>query len=134
MGSGSARRRWLRGSAVTGRSPRASPFSLPGTAAPLLTLADNSRMPALSAATAGSALAFELHQERGERVAEAFDARLLLGVLQGPVRLERLVRLGDGELVRQDDHADVAEDRPDVDQPSQTSQGAGRSTHQRGDF
>src|SRR5262245_26402717 len=91
-------------------------------------------MPALSVATAGSALAYELHQERGERVAEAFDARLLLGVLQGPVRLERFVRLGYGELVRQDDHADVAEDRPDVDQPSQTSQGAGRSTHQRGDL
>src|SRR5262249_2829335 len=77
----------------------------------------------------GSALAFELQQERGERVAEAFDARLLLGVFQGPVRLERFVSLWDGQLVRQADHADVAEDRPDVDQPSQTSQAAGRSTH-----
>ena len=27
-------------------------------------------------------LPFELHQERGERVAESFDARLLLGVYQ----------------------------------------------------
>src|SRR6516162_11039670 len=92
-----------------------------------------SRRVRLSALLFGD-LAFELHQERGERVAEPFDARLLLGVFQGPVRVERLVGLGDRDLLRQNDDADVAEDRPDVDQSSQTAKGAWRSTHQRGDL
>ena len=35
--------------------------------------------------------------------------------------------LGYGDLVRQDDDTDVAENRSDVDQPSQTSQSTGRS-------
>jgi hypothetical protein len=63
-------------------------------------------------------LRFELHQEQGECFAERFDARLLLGVSERSVRLERLVCLGHGDLVRQDDDTDVAEDRPEVDQPS----------------
>ena len=45
-----------------------------------------------------SVLAFELHQERGEAATKSFDAPLLLGVFQGPIRVERLVRLGDDEL------------------------------------
>jgi hypothetical protein len=48
--------------------------------------------------------------------------------------LERLVRLGHGALVRQDDNTEVAEDRPNVHQPSQTAAGTGRSTHQRDDL
>jgi hypothetical protein len=33
------------------------------------------------------------------------------------------MRLGDSDLVRENDHADVAEDRPDVDQPPQSARG-----------
>src|SRR5260370_39622755 len=48
--------------------------------------------------------------------------------------MERLVRLGHGDLVRENDDADVAEDLADVGQPSQTAQGTGRSAHQGGDL
>ena len=37
------------------------------------------------------------------------------------------MRLGDSDLVWENDHADVAEDRPDVDQPSQTAKGPGEA-------
>lgn len=52
-------------------------------------------------------LRFELHQERGEGFSESFDARLLLGIYQRPVRLDRLACLGHGDLVWQDDDADA---------------------------
>src|SRR5262249_52238515 len=82
-----------------------------------------------SGAASRSVLDFELHQERGEAAAESFDTPLLLGVFQGPIRVERLVRLGDGDLVRQNDYADAAEDRADVEQPSQTAKATWGCTH-----
>ena len=82
-----------------------------------------------SGTTSRLVLAFELDQERGEAATESFDAPLLLGVFQGPIRVERLVRLGDGDLVRQNDYADAAEDRPNVEQRSQTAKGTWGCTH-----
>ena len=46
----------------------------------------------------------------------------------GPVCIERLMHLGDSDFVWENNHADVAEDRPDVDQPSQTAKGAGEAS------
>ena len=90
--------------------------------------------PLSAVCSAVARLRFELHQERDDCFAERFDPRLLLRVRERSIRLERVVCLRHGDLVRQNDHTDVAEDRADVHQPSQTSQRTGRSAHQGGDL
>src|SRR6266566_5599730 len=48
--------------------------------------------------------------------------------------MECLVRLGNGDLVWEDDDPNVAQDRPDVNESTQTTQGTRRGTHQRGNL
>ena len=59
---------------------------------------------------------------------------MLFRVFQRAVRMERLVRLGNGDLVWQDDDPNVAQDRPDVNESTQTTQGTGRSAHECGNL
>ena len=77
-------------------------------------------------------LCLEFRKELCQHPAESFNPRLSLWVFQRAVRVERFVRLGHGDLVGQHDDADVAEDRADVDQPSQTAKGTGRTPAQEG--
>ena len=64
----------------------------------------------------------------------SLDRRVLLFVLEPAVVGEGVVGLGDGDLVRQHQHADVAEDRPHVDQAAEAAEPAGRRAHQRRHF
>jgi len=68
---------------------------------------------------AGLLFGVEFLEDGGEAYPKFLDGGLLFGVFEGAVRLEGFVGFGDRHLVRQDQDADVAEDRADVDQPPQ---------------
>ena len=69
-------------------------------------------------------------QRGGQRAAQGLHRFLHLRVLHAAVQAEGLVRLAHRQLLRQHDHADVAEDGPDMYQSAQSAITAGRCAHQ----
>ena len=59
-----------------------------------------------------------LDQVAGKRL----DGRLLSLAVQIPLVRESRVRFRDGDFIGKDEDADVSEDRPQVDQPAETTE------------
>ena len=75
---------------------------------------------------------FSFLRNSAKRAAEASrSTRASCASLMLAVGGERAVRFGDGDLIRQHEDADVAENRPHVHQPAQAAEPAGRRAHQR---
>lgn len=75
-----------------------------------------------------------LFQEAHESLGQGGDLFGRAFVLELACGIEGFVGLGQGDLIRQDDDADVAKHGPQMDETAQTAERAGRSTEERGRF